>query len=112
MRIFGGLVRRVTSCTIEDQETIRPGPAGGWHAAKLRLSHVSFPLGFIALVRAAAPDLLIVCDRGPPCLRSLALHLETTGRPNADCSSSTTSVDRRGRPSMPRAELGIHGLNR
>src|SRR5208337_2260634 len=24
----------------------------------------------------------------------------------------TTSVDRRGPPSMPRAELGIHGLNR
>jgi len=28
------------------------------------------------------------------------------------CSLSTTSVDRRGPPPMPRAELGIHGLNR
>ncbi len=56
MRIFGGFFRRVTSCTIEDQEAIRPGPAGGWHAAKLRLTHVSFPLGFIALVRKGFPD--------------------------------------------------------
>ena len=32
---------------------------------------------------------------------------EATGR---DCSSSTTSVNRRGPPSMSRAELGIHGL--
>src|SRR5271157_1816176 len=30
-----------------------------------------------------------------------------TGR---DCSLSTTSVNRWGAPSMPRAELGIHGL--
>ena len=33
--------------------------------------------------------------------------IEATGR---DCSLSTTSVDRRGPPSMPRAELGINGL--
>ena len=26
--------------------------------------------------------------------------------------SVTTSVDRQGPPSLPRAELGIHGLNR
>ncbi len=30
--------------------------ARAWHAAKLRLTHVSFPLGFIALVRAGSPD--------------------------------------------------------
>ena len=34
---------------------------------------------------------------------------ETTGR---DCSSSTTSVNRRGPPLTSRVELGIHGLNR
>jgi hypothetical protein len=33
--------------------------------------------------------------------------IEATGR---NCSLSTTSVDRRGPPSMPRAELGINGL--
>ncbi|MGA7501380.1 MAG: hypothetical protein WBX00_32000 [Isosphaeraceae bacterium] len=32
--------------------------------------------------------------------------------PLRDCSLSTTSVNRRGPPSMPRAELGIHGLNK
>ncbi len=34
------------------------GSAGAppWHAAKLRLAHVFFPLGFIALVRAGSPD--------------------------------------------------------
>jgi len=34
---------------------------------------------------------------------------QATGR---DCSLSTTSVDRRSPLSMPRVELGIHGLNR
>ena len=33
--------------------------------------------------------------------------IEATGR---DCSLSTTSVNRQGPPSMPRAELGIIGL--
>src|SRR5271166_4353039 len=30
--------------------------ARAWHAAKLRLTHVSFPLGLITLVRAGPPD--------------------------------------------------------
>src|SRR5271166_4894428 len=64
------------------------------------------------LVRAGSPEPLIICDRGSPCLRLLACHLQTTGRPNGDCSSSTTSVNHRGPPSVPRAGLGIHGLNR
>ena len=34
------------------------------------------------------------------------------GRPKGDCSLTTTSVDRKGPPSRPRAELGIHRLNR
>ncbi|MGC1718472.1 MAG: hypothetical protein WA746_05760, partial [Isosphaeraceae bacterium] len=32
--------------------------------------------------------------------------------PLRDCSLSTTSVNRRGPPPLPRAELGIHGLNK
>ena len=35
--------------------------------------------------------------------------IEATGRA---CSLSTTFVNRQGPPSMPRAELGIHRLNR
>src|SRR5271157_3558755 len=53
-----------------------------WHAAKLRLTHVFFPLGFIALVRAGSPDPPVLCDRRSPSPRSLARHLETSGRPN------------------------------
>src|SRR5271157_1172210 len=53
-----------------------------WHAAKLRLTHVFFPLGFIALVRAGSPDPPVLCDRGSPSPRSLAHDLETSGRPN------------------------------
>jgi len=34
---------------------------------------------------------------------------QATGR---DCTLSTASVNRRGPPSLPRAVLGIHGLNR
>ncbi len=34
------------------------------------------------------------------------------GRPKGDCSLTTTSVDRKGPPSRPCAELGMHGLNR
>jgi hypothetical protein len=64
------------------------------------------------LVRAGSPDRLVIRDHGAPCRRPLACHLHPTGRPNADCSLSTTSVDRRGPPPMPRAEPGIHGLNR
>src|SRR5271157_6577389 len=86
--------------------------AYGWHAAKLRLTGILFPIGFAELVRAGAPDLLVICDRGSPCLRLLACHLQTTSRPNGDCSSSTTSVDHRGPPSVPRPGLGIHSLNR
>src|SRR5271157_4384430 len=38
-------------------------------------------------------------------------HLCLSCQPgNCTCSLSTTSVDRRGPPSMPRAELDIHGL--
>ena len=37
------------------------------------------------------------------------LREPATGR---DCSLSTTSVNRRGPPSLPRAEPGLHGLNR
>ncbi len=57
-----------------------------------------------------SPDPPVLCDRVSPCLRPLACHPQTTGRPNGDRSSSTASVDRRGPPLMLRAELGIHGL--
>jgi len=77
-----------------------------WHAAKLRLTRVFFPLGFVALVRAGSPDPPVLCDRRSPCPRPTARHLETHGRPKGDCSLSATSVNRRGPPSMPRAELG------
>ena len=54
------------------------------------------------MVWAGSPDPLVICDCGSPCLRPLACHPQTTCRPNADCSFGTTSVDRRGPPSMPR----------
>ena len=60
------------------------------------------------LVRAGSPHPLVICDRGSPCLRLLACHLQTSGRPNGDRSLSTTSVDRRGPPSMPRASRLQH----
>jgi len=75
-----------------------------WHAAKLRLTRVFFPLGFVALVRAGSPDPPVLCDRRPPCPRPSARHLETYSRPKGDCSLSAASVNRRGPPSMPRAE--------
>jgi len=60
------------------------------------------PLG--CFVRRGSPDPAVLCDRWSPCPRPLACHLEASGRPNGDCSSTTTSVDRRGPTSMPRAE--------
>src|SRR5208283_5151590 len=63
-------------------------------------------------VRRGPPDPLVICDRESPCRRPLACHQQTTGRPNGDCSSSTIVVNRRSPPSLPRAELGTHGLNR
>src|SRR5271157_4636932 len=36
---------------LEADHTWCPGGAASWHAAKLRLTHVFFPLGFIALYR-------------------------------------------------------------
>ncbi len=47
--------------------------------------------------------------RGEVTRRQETLPEPATGR---DCSLSTTSVNPRGPPSMPRAELSIHGLNR
>ncbi len=91
---------------------MQPGSRRGWHAAKLQLTDILFPIGFVTLLRAGSSDPPVICDRVSSCLRPLACHLHTTGRPNADSSFGTTSVDRRGPPSMPRAELGIHGLNR
>src|SRR5208337_725139 len=61
--------------------------------------------GHYSLVRAGSPDPPVLCDRRSPCPRPLACRLETSGRPNGDCSLSTTSVNRRGAPSMPRVEL-------
>ena len=96
-----------------------------WAAAKLRLTHVFFPLGFIALVRAVVSRPRRSADRRFPgdaptvgswksCGRRgrgdrRPLPEPATGR---DCSSSTTLVNHRGPPSMSCAELGVHGLNR
>jgi hypothetical protein len=111
-----------------------------WHAAKLRLTHVFFPLGFVALVRAGSPDPAVRPTGGFQVTRRRSgtrsarvswtrhsaerrsprdaltvggwescgrrgrggrrpLPEPTTGR---DCSSSTTSVNHRGPPSMSR----------
>ncbi len=102
---LNGLMRRTRR-----RDWAQAGSRRGWHAAKLRLTGILFPIGFPALVWAGSPDLLVICDRVSPCLRPLACHPQTTGRPSGDRSSSTASVDRRGPPLMPRAELGIHGL--
>ena len=45
---------------------VRPGRAPHWHAAKLRLTRVFFPIGFGALVRAGSPDPPVPCDRRSP----------------------------------------------
>ncbi len=93
-----------------------------WHAAKFRLTRVFFPIGFVALVRAAIDARMATAAmaahpaaRGPgfwPESQNVAScdlldFIEATGR---DCSLSTTSVNRRGSPTLPRAELGINGL--
>src|SRR5271166_3678548 len=57
----------------------------------------------------SAHDLKFTIASGHPDRRHHALPEPATGR---DCSLSTTLVSRRGPPSLPRAELGIHVLNR
>jgi hypothetical protein len=114
--------------------------ARAWHAAKLRLTHVSFPLGFIALVRAGSPDPAVrptggfqvtrrrsgtrsarvswtrhSAERRSPRDAPTVGGWESCGRrgrgvrrplpepaTGRDCSSSTTSVNHRGPPSMSR----------
>ena len=114
--------------------------ARAWHAAKLRLTHVSFPLGFIALVRAGSPDPAVrptggfqvtrrrsgtrsarvswtrhSAERRSPRDAPTVGGWESCGRrgrgvrrplpepaTGRDCSSSTTSLNHRGPPSMSR----------
>src|SRR5271166_5674516 len=114
--------------------------ARAWHAAKLRLTHVSFPLGLITLVRAGPPDPAVrptggfqvtrrrsgtrsarvswtrhSAERRSPRDAPTVGGWESCGRrgrgvrrplpepaTGRDCSSSTTSVNHRGPPSMSR----------
>src|SRR5208337_127236 len=49
------------------------------HTAKLRLTRVFFPIGFVALVRAGSPDRPVPFDRRSPSPRPLARHLGIHG---------------------------------
>jgi len=50
-----------------------------WHAAKLRLTGILFPIGFVALVRTGSPDRPVPFDRRSPSPRPLARHLGIHG---------------------------------
>jgi len=51
------------------------------HAAKLRLTGILFPIGFVAVVRAGSPDRPVSFDRRSPSPRPLARHLGIHGQP-------------------------------
>ncbi len=91
-----------------------------WHAAKLRLTGILFPIGFVALVRAGSPDRPVPSDRRSPSPRSLARHLGIHGL-KAGAGKSLEKSERRAvqaarngpsanRQCWQRFELGIQGL--
>src|SRR5271157_2500888 len=91
-----------------------------WHAAKLRLTGILFPMGFVALVRTGSPDRPVPFDRRSPSPRPLARHLGIHGHKAGAGKSLEKSEKRavhaaRNGPSADRQywqrfELGIQGL--
>src|SRR5271157_3587515 len=91
-----------------------------WHAAKLRLTGILFPIGFVALVRTGSPDRPVPFDRRSPSPRPLARHLGIHGHKAGAGKSLEKSEKRavqaaRNGPSADRRywqrfELGIQGL--
>src|SRR5271157_1623107 len=65
----------------EGEAPAEPCSSGGrgWHAAKLRLRGILFPIGFVAVVRAGSPDRPVPFDRRSPSPRPLARHLGIDG---------------------------------
>src|SRR5208282_119640 len=91
-----------------------------WHAAKLRLTGILFPIGFVAMVRAGSPDRPVPYDRWSPSARPPARHLGIQGLKAGAGKSLEKSEKRavqaaRNGPSADRQywqrfELGIQGL--
>ena len=94
----------------------------GRHAAKLRLTGILFPIGFVAVVRAGSSDRPVPFDRRSPSPRPLARHLGIHGLKAGAGKSLEKSEKRAVQPARnalsedrkcwQRVELGIHGLNR
>ena len=96
-----------------------------WAAAKLRLTHVFFPLGFIALVRAVVSRPRRSADRRFPGDAPTVGGWESCGRRGRGGQEATARTSYRQRLFVEHdlgessgstvdvgAELGIHGLNR
>src|SRR5208337_1542173 len=106
----------------EGEAPAEPCSSGGrgWHAAKLRLTGILFPIGFVALVRTGSPDRPVPCDRRSPSPRPLARHpgihglKAGAGKSLEKSEKRAVQTDRNGpskdRQYWPRIELGIQGL--
>src|SRR5208282_1144487 len=66
-----------------------------WHAAKLRLTGILFPIGFVAMVRAGSPDRPVPFDRRSPSPRPPARHLGIQGL-KAGAGKSLEQSEKRG----------------